>query len=297
VGAGVDWIPEQDVLHFRNDHNGHNRDWLHADGYVSRPYVLPVVTVTFRDFSFDAGAFLAAGLEPLPGIPTRYYLAMPAPLLHSQHYDKGFRFAYAARWLQVDASVINGDWMIGERDLFALSNSAHNSYPSYAANARIDLGGAYLGATGTIGDSGSYPGEKRRQNNLVAYLGGRRAIGRGELEARGFVAYLGRNPQGDGDGRHVEAVETLAFGLEADYRFPHLDFYGELWEMGRSDHGPDGEIWIRENDRAWGWGAGIRWKDPLSITSGNALYLGLFYGYLEFGDRESLVIFDVGLNF
>src|SRR5262245_8021184 len=75
VGADVDWIPEQDVLHFRNDHNGHNRDWLHADGYVSRPYVLPAVTVSFRSLSFEVGAFLAAGLEPLSGIPTRYYLA------------------------------------------------------------------------------------------------------------------------------------------------------------------------------------------------------------------------------
>jgi hypothetical protein len=67
--------------------------------------------------------------------------------------------------------------------------------------------------------------------------------------------------------------------------------------MKRSNDGPDGEIWLDENDQAWGWGAGVRWKDPFSITAGGALYLGVFYGMLDFGDLEHLVVFDLGLHF
>jgi hypothetical protein len=297
VGAYADWVPEQSVLHFRNNSNSNSFDWLHADGYVSRPFILPGVQVTYRDFTLLGGGFLAAGLEPIAGIPTSYYLAMPPPLLHSQHYDKGFRLGYRSTWLHLDASIINGDWCVGEQDLFALSNSAHNSYPSYGANARIDLAGLYLGGTGTYGDIGSYPGEKRRQNNLLGYLGGKYRLGGGEFEARGYYAYYERNPNGDGSGSHVKSVDSTGFGAEVAYRLPHIDFYGEWWELKRSNDGPDGEIWVGEERLGWGYGGGIRWKDPLSLTAGQGLYLGLFAGELTFDEAEWLLVFDLGLRF
>ena len=220
IGLHFDWVPEQLVLNFADpgEVNSHNEHWLRADGYVSRPSILAHIGLEGQlseDIRGEAklGAFLAGGLEGL-GV-SDHYLSTPAPLMHTQHYDKGIQLGLSASWLRLSASVIDGDWAVGEADVFATHNSAANSYPSYAGGIELlSPWGLYAGFTGTYGDLGSNPGQKRRQDNAVVYAGGRWE----HFEVRGFGTRAWRNPEGDSSGRNVSAVRMDGYGMEATLR-------------------------------------------------------------------------------
>jgi hypothetical protein len=190
VWARLEAVAPGVVCDWQNEPDGANQHWLRANGYESRPWLLPEVggqlEVGEHRVSLRLGGLLAGGLGGL--WEGRYYLETPPPLLHTQHWDKGFELGWEWRGVEVRVACVDGDWAIGERDLFALHNSANNSYPSWGWTAQVDLvrlvapawsekiGAWLVGCTGTEGDLGSYPGQKRRQENVVVWGAVRRPV-------------------------------------------------------------------------------------------------------------------------
>jgi len=322
IGAYFDWVPEQSVLNVADPAktgNSNNNNWVKADAYVSRPYLLPGLEGKWsandrNRFQVQFGGLLASGLLPLDTIPNQYYLNTPLPLLQSQHYDKGIKINY---WwgakdnpiVNLNAALIDGDYAIGESDVFALHNSANNSYPSYAFGWELHplaltpkvqkyTGDLYTGVTSTVGDLGSYPGEKRRQNNIVTYVGYKRKLGPGIIELRGFLTDMERNPAGDGSGNHVDPIRTRGVGGELAYRDCHMfnqsfDYYVSLWRMYNRDDKADGEIWLTdEMGSLKGWSFGVKWNDPFNITKHRISYLGVQYTRVTVDDPPFNILYD-----
>jgi len=241
-----DWIPKETTLD--------STDWKYSDAYVARPYFLPGINVHWYDLQLTFGAFIASGLEPISSVPTSYYLSGPLPLLLSRRYDKGVKAKYHPNdVITFELAVVDGDWTLGDSDVFASRTDSNNSYPSYAIGFEVTpTRYIYFGTTNTTGDTGSYPGDKRREDDIIVYTGFRHSL----ASARTFISFMGRNQTGDGSGRHTDAVHTGAVGLEVSYWI----FYGSVWYMKNFSNQPDGEIWFNYTDNLLGWSIGAKWK-------------------------------------
>ncbi|MFI5142852.1 MAG: hypothetical protein ACHQHM_02355 [Thermoanaerobaculales bacterium] len=314
----VSYVPADLVLDYADPQraNRHNENWLRADGILSRPYLLAHAQADFgtrNRVTVRLGGFLASGLEPLDGAPSLYYLTMPAPLLHTQRWDKGLDATYRycprdAPVLTLGLGMLNGQWAVGEASLARLHNSAANSSPSVAA--RLELrplalafspsveersGALVLGIDATAGELGSYwtgaqpLAEKRREDNTTAYLGWTRRVGAGELEGRAFFVRMERNPLGNGTGSHVPAVVTRGYGVEAAWRgLPvagaTVDLYTNAWRMKNESGIPDGEIWPADfgltTTEIHGFLAGVRWVNPVPISERVLTSVGFSFGQI-----------------
>jgi len=336
IGLYFDFVPESSVWNYADTSkiNYNNEYWMRQDGYTNRPYIL---TGLYARHLYDGGSFLegkiggflASGLTPLDGIPNQNSLTMPIPLVFSQHYDKGIMISYSFKKIfQIDAGLIDGDYTTGEADVYTLHDSAHNSYPSLAGALQFTptkilptwwentFGQLTFGGTGTKGDQGSYPGEKRRQNNLTAYVDYQVPCLIGYIEVRPFATWIERNPIGDGSGKHVPPVRTRGKGIELAYRdistpFATIDLYGHIWEMENLDNVADGEIWFASDgivsQKLKGWTTGIKFNDPFGITDNKVSYFGFSYSNIKVDNSGSfakllgqesfaIYLFSFGLN-
>jgi hypothetical protein len=318
LGFHASWAPADLVLDFADPQraNRHNQNWLRADGILSRPSLLAFLQAdlgTRNRVQVRLGGFLASGLEPLDGAPSLYYLTMPAPLLHTQHWDKGgdvtYRFCpHGEAVVTLGLGLLDGDWAVGEASLARLHNSAANSYPSWAGHLEVHplalakgsaaaSGGADLaiGVEATEGELGSFWSgnqpleEKRRENNAVGYLRWSRRIASATLEARGFLTRMERNPLANGTGSHVPAVRTRGYGAEVAWRgvaiaTARFDLYGNVWRMTNLSGVPDGEIWPAEfglsTTEIHGFLVGARWVDPVVIATRVQSWVGFSFGQI-----------------
>jgi hypothetical protein len=295
VSIFFQWFPEEQSLQFMKKKNFHNQNLFRTDGLFIEPHLLAFLKIDFPDdrvpISFKAGGFKAAGLESINTFTKNlYFLEQPLPLLHTTHYDKGFEVSYSGERLRLKLSAIDGDWKIGETNLFNMEESFQNSYPSLAGSIDFETEHFEIGASGTRGDIGSYPGEKRRKDDLAVYF----KIIFENITARvsGTVAH--RNLEGDGLGRHSDPVKTYGgvFELSRIQKLPgnwgYLETTGHVWGM-KNHNGDDGEIWFNNVEKSWGWGAGIGWKRGVVRTR-------LFYGQIDYGKTESIMVFNIGVD-
>lgn len=293
---GVDWVPDLCLLNYADPkkQNSHNEHWLRADGYASRPDWLFRISIEPVDgLRLSAGSFLSSGLKPLSG--AMHYLSYPAPILLTQHYDKGFEIEYQNEYVLAAISATDGDWQVGQSSAFTDPISAANSTPTVSGKLELRVWDLYMGTTGTLGDRGSYPGQKRRQSSGVAYAGYRGDWGAVRPELRMSYVMAERNPKGDGSGKHVDAVKTEGFALEGVARTEYrIDLWAHYWYMA-TDDGIDGEIWVVPGDRMTGWMGGVKWLDPFGVKN---LWLGASGGQiLTRHDDFSLALFTVGAEF
>lgn len=304
-----DWVPEDSVLTFADpaERNEHNHNILRADGYVSRPDVLAHLGAAWQvapahHLHEVVGGFRASGLGPLAAMG-RYYLNTPLPLLHTQHFDKGVELAYLLGeephpTLDIAVSVVDGDWAIGEPSLFTLGSSAANSSPSFAAHAFVrPIDPIRIGVSGTLGKTGSNPGQKRRQNSLVAFIEMFCPVGQSELAVRGFGTYTERNPAGDSNGGASPVVDTVGYGAEialSRIRAGDLELtaYATGWGMTRQSDQNDGEIWFNRSDEAWGYGAGLRF-DGVFVDQ---LYVTAQCNRIDFNKNDGAFVFNIAVG-
>ena len=304
IGAYLDWVPEDTVWNIADpaQRNESNQSWMRQDGYINRPYLLTGLFFKhqYPDNGFlqlKFGGFLASGLQPLEGIPTAYSLSAPIPLVFAQHYDKGVLVSYSFRSLvNVHLGIIDGDYTTGEPDLFKTHNSANNSSPSLAGGLKLVIpkipGTLYLAATGTTGTQGSYPGQKRRQDNLTLCLDYQYKTKLLTIEARPFFTTSARNPQADGSGRHIQPVRIQGYGAELvlrdiPVRIATLDLYSSLWQAENLSTSPDGELFLGNSTHLKGWTAGARFNDPGGITTGRTSYVGITYSLITVDDPDA----------
>lgn len=257
--AGASWAPAPGLLDL-TEKTQQNQTWLRGDGYASRPEWLAEVAVEIEagdqhDLEAAVGT-VCEGLGAGPGTLSEHYLALPAPVLHSQHFDKGGSLRWRG-WdiVSVDATVQDGDWCLGEPDVWALSDSRNNSTPGVGGTVKLRLGWFEAGASGNWGDVGSYPGAKRRQHNVSIYALGK-AFG---IETRLSAHQMWRNPAGDGSGNHVAAVVTRGYVAEVGYTVGSVKLGAHVWWMGKEGCVPDGEIWYSYGREAMGAQAGVVW--------------------------------------
>lgn len=274
VRAGVEYASSPLDFADVDEQNQHNQNWLRADGYVSRPWLVPWVEITWSTLHFRAGGLQAVGLCPLA--PAGYYLLAPGSLLHSQHWDKGFALGVDDPWIRAEVSVVDGDWAIGQADVLVYSDSRANSTPSVAGKVELGPAVAHIGAQAIWGMTGSYPGEKRREDNVLVY--GEIDLDTVKMRAHGVM--LWRNPQGDGSGSHVPAVGTYGGGVEALWRLPgNVYIHGQFW--GLWGNGYDGEVWVSEGlRRVVGVTGGLAWRPWMYLwvgAEGGALFFNQIY--------------------
>ena len=304
LGAYFDWVPEEAVWNIADpaQRNESNHSWMRQDGYINRPYLLTGLFFKhqypnngFLQLKF--GAFLAAGLQPLEGIPTAYSLSAPIPLVFSQHYDKGVLVSYSFRsMVNLDLGVIDGDYTTGEPDALKLHNSANNSSPSLSGGLKLVIpkipGTLYLAASGTTGTQGSYPGQKRRQDNLTLCVDYQYKTKPCTIEVRPFFTTTARNPQGDGSGRHVPPIRIQGYGAELvlrdiPIRIATLDLYSSLWQAENLSTLPDGELFLGNSTRLEGWTVGARFNDPGGITTRRNSYVGVTYSLITIDNPDA----------
>lgn len=253
LAVGCDWVPDEFVCDFGERPNYHNNNWMRCDGYTMRPSLLGSVRIMAGGLRIRCGGFKASGVEELNTPVSYYLLSTPPPLMHATHYDKGAEVGWFGRHLEASASVIDGDWRMGETSVWKMHQSSANSYPSYAGNLRVKIGPLSAGASATYGDIGSYPGEKRRHDSAIGYVEFKSGV-----TVRPFVVGMSRNR--DGNGRHSPAVDTYGYGVEAEWK----GLYGTAWSM--KGDGEDGEIWIGSKSMAgWSIGYGVELMKPFKI--------------------------------
>lgn len=257
LNGDVDWVPSQMVLDYRSRPNYSNGSWLRGDGYASRPSLLLSLCARYGQFRARVGAFKFSGIFELR-TPTEYYLfKQPPPLMHATHYDKGIEIGYSNSFVDISASILDGDWCMGESSVLTNLNSSSNSYPSYAANININKDRFIAGLSGTYGDMGSNPGDKRREDSVIGYLGYR-----GAFTLRPFVVGIFRNLSGNGFGRHDRSVDTIGYGIEGEWK----GLYGCIWNMENKTGLVDNEVWIDSLDM-FGWSVGYKRTviEPLTV--------------------------------
>lgn len=308
IFLSVSAVPKDHVLNYneKDEQNFHNENRLRADGFVDRPAILASVGAKLnvssnQNLTILAGSFTANGKKPLSGKPSRYYLTAPYGLV--VRYDKGIQLNYELknrldRILIASFSVIDGDRMSGESDV-SPADSRANSYPSLSGSFEIRVAKAineffrratpllskhdfYLGVTGTRGDAGSFPGQKRVQDDAIVYLGHQVKTQKGDFEVRVFSSWYSRNPEDDGLGRHVELVHSRGNGVEIAFRglksrYCLWDFYGNYHTFENHSEMPDGEFTWDDDNRIEGWTAGTSCRDFAGVEN---LDIGVEYGEL-----------------
>lgn len=314
-------IPKNQVLDYneKNEQNFHNSDRLRADGYVDRPWFLAniganIAMTDSQDVTVLAGAFPVSGLNPLQGKPSRYYVTAPYGLM--VRYDKGIQMNYQLkeeldRVLLASFSVVDGDTIKGESSLDPADSRA-NSYPAYGGTVELRVANAlrkvfdksapylknhdlYIGVTGAHGDVGSFPGEKRAQDDMTTYLGYMFTSKYGEAEVRVFRADFTRNKQGDGNGRrpHAQHVNSKAHGVEVAMRGVEAgpcawDFYYNQHVFNTDAAFADGEFTFEKVRGVRGWAAGTTCRNLLGLKN---LDIGFEYGSTQLdrkGAKENL---------
>jgi len=308
----ADYVPDMCLLNFADEDkvNMHNQNWLRADGYVSRPDLLFDINILFTcDMHLRAGAFMTSGLEPLS--KSSYYLLTPAPMFLTQHFDKGFEIALTKDWLKLKASVVDGDWTVGQVSVFTPSDSRANSTPTVAGMAEIDVlswtsdKSLIFGVTGNYGDIGSYPGQKRCTDNYIFYTGSSTELFGAELSSRVGYYIAVRNPKGDGSGVHVDQIDTDGYTLELSYSKIEtgqgkIGVHGNYWVM-HNEGGVDGEIWPYACSKMTGYGVVVRWTEMLNV---DILYSEFGYSHITadeeviYGESEfDIYVISTGINF
>lgn len=315
IFINISAIPDEQVLDYmeKQQQNYHNENRFRADGYADRPWLIANIggeidITDSQEISILAGSFEANGLHPLKGKPSRYYMSAPYGLI--VRYDKGLQINYELKdrlekIISTSFSVIDGDGIKGQSSVTP-SDSRANSYPSGSGTFEVQVANAlkavfsgltpyldnhnlYLGVTGSTGDTGSYVGEKRRQNDLVTYLGYMVKTSKGEGEVRVFKAQYDRNPINDGNGNHVPVITSKAQGVEVAFRgfetrFCDFDVYGNAHYFEANDNGPDGEfIWKKDVKAINGWTAGISCQNIKNVSN---LNIGVEYGELNTLDKN-----------
>ncbi|WP_413580973.1 hypothetical protein [Bdellovibrio sp. HCB288] len=300
----VSAIPKNQVLDYneKDRRNFHNANRMRADGYVDRPWFLGSIGANIdisksQDVTILAGSFAASGLSPLEGKPSRYY--MTAPYGIQVRYDQGIQVNYELkeeldRVLLASFSVIDGDGVKGESNVTPFDSRA-NSYPSAAGTMEMRITNAlrkvyaksspylknhdlYIGVTGSRGDTGSYPNQKRVQDDLTTYLGYMFTSSKGQAEVRVFRSQYVRNPEGNGDGTHTKLVNSNATGAEIAYRGLETDTC--TWDFYYNQHvfdseSNDGEFTSGNVRGLKGWTLGSACRNLLGVKN---LTVGVEYG-------------------
>ncbi|WP_295900670.1 hypothetical protein [uncultured Bdellovibrio sp.] len=309
IFISVSAIPRDEVLNYneKNEQNYHNSNRLRADGFVDRPWILAniganIAVTNSQDVTVLAGSFPASGLDPLKGKPSRYYMTAPYGIM--VRYDKGIQMNYQLkeeldRVILASFSVIDGDGLKGESNIDPADSRA-NSYPSYAGTMELRITNAlrkvfeksspylknhdlYIGVTGSRGDTGSYAGQKRSQDDLTTYLGYMFTSKYGQAEVRVFRSDFNRNKAGNGDGRHGPQVESSAQGVEVAYRglesrLCTWDFYLNKHIFENNSQYPDGEFTYDNVRGVKGWTAGTSCRNFWGVDN---LDVGFEYGNVE----------------
>ncbi|WP_374029745.1 hypothetical protein [Bdellovibrio bacteriovorus] len=306
IFISVSAIPKNQVLNYneKEEQNFHNANRLRADGYVDRPWLLAniganIALTDSQDVTVLAGSFPVNGLYPLQGKPSRYYMTAPYGIM--VRYDKGIQFNYQLkeeldRVLLTSFSVIDGDGLKGESNIDPADSRA-NSYPAYGGTMELRITNAlrkvfaasspylknhdiYIGVTGSHGDTGSYPGQKRSQDDLTTYLGYMFTSKYGEAEVRVFRSEFNRNKVNDGNGRHGDQVKSDAHGVEVAYRglettLCSWDFYVNKHLFENNGKFADGEFTFENVRGVDGWAVGTNCRNLLGIRN---LEVGVEYG-------------------
>lgn len=301
----ISLVPDENVLDYqeKNEQNYHNQNRLRADGYMDRPWMIANIGAEIdlsdsQELTILAGSFEANGLHPLKGKPSKYYLTAPYGLV--VRYDKGLQFNYELKdqiekILSASFSVIDGDSAKGQSEITP-DDSRANSYPSVsggievqlmnalkqvATNLKLDNHNLYIGVNGSMGDAGSYKGEKRRQNDVTSYLGYMVKTAHGEGEVRIFHSMYDRNLVNDGNGNHTPAVNSQAYGLEVAFRnfktkYCDVDTYVNYHEF--ESNGTDGEFTWGQVRSLKGWTVGMSCNNFKNVSN---LNFGIEYGRLN----------------
>lgn len=306
IFISVSAIPKDQVLNYNEkaEQNSHNQNRLRANGFVDRPWLLAniganIALADSQNITILAGSMPVSGLDPLKGKPSRYYMTAPYGLM--VRYDKGIQLNYELkneldRVLLASFSVIDGDGLKGESSVDPADSRA-NSYPSYAGTMEVRLTNAlrkvfektspylknhdiYIGVTGSHGDTGSHPGQKRTQDDLTTYLGYMYTSKYGQAEVRVFRSDFTRNAEGTGDGRHDPQVKSAAHGIEVAYRgvktdLCSWDFYVNKHIFENNGKYPDGEFTYGNIRGVGGWAAGTSCNNLLGVPN---LSIGAEYG-------------------
>lgn len=325
IFINISAVPKDQVLNYqeKNEQNYHNGDRFRADGYVDRPWLLASIGAGLelsesQDLTLLAGSFEASGLSPLAGKPSRYYMTAPYGLI--VRYDKGIQMNYELkdeldRIIAASFSVIDGDTVKGQSSVEP-SDSRANSYPAYAGTVELHVANAlkrvfdnlspylknhdlYMGVTGNRGDTGSYVGEKRMQDDFITYVGYVMKTSKGEGEIRVFKSNFTRNPYKDGNGRHTNLVNSEAYGAEVAFR--GFETKGCDWELYGNKHyfeadanGPDGEFTWNKQRKVEGWTVGLSCKNFRKIES---LDIGFEYGEVNTYDANDKKLAESGMQF
>ena len=141
----------------------------------------------------------------------------------------------------------------------------------------LDNHNLYLGVNGSMGDTGSYKGEKRRQNDLTSYLGYMVKTSRGEGEIRVFHSMYDRNPINDGNGNKAEAIRSQGHGIEVAFRdfetrYCDVGAYGNYHEFEST--GVDGEFTWGNVRQVKGWTVGLSCNNFKKVSN---LNMGIEY--------------------
>lgn len=317
-------VPSTQVLNYqeKSEQNFHNSNRFKADGYVDRPWLIANVGAEVelsenQDLTILAGSFEANGLHPLNGKPSKYYMSAPYGII--VRYDKGIQMNYELkdeldRIILASFSVIDGDSPKGERDIDPFDSRA-NSYPSGSGTVEVQISNAlqkafdklgghlknhdlYMGVTGSYGDAGSYPGQKRLQNDMTAYMGYLLKTKKGEGEVRVFKSNYVRNPIGDGSGNHVEHVYSDAYGVEVAFRGFETkscdwELYGNKHYFKNGSDKADGEFTWGNTRVVEGWTVGASCKNFRNV---NNLDFGVEYGEVNTYDAQNKPVSESGMQ-
>lgn len=318
VYIDISAIPSEQVLNYLEtlEQNQHNENRFRADGYADRPELLAHMGMEIdltknQELTLMAGSFEASGLEPLDGKTSRYYMTAPYALI--VRYDKGMQMNYelkdkVEKIISASFSLIDGDGVKGESSVTP-SDSRANSYTSFAGSFEVQIANAlgkvftdlkpflknqdfYMGVTGSTGETGSFKGEKRTQDDFTAYLGYMVKTKLGEGEVRVFKSSFNRNPIGDGSGGHVPLIASKGQGVELawrgmDLKYCDMDLYGNAHSF--ESNGEDGEFTWGDVRSVQGWTAGVSCTNFRNIKNLNA---GVEYGSVKTFDSNRKMLGD-----
>lgn len=313
IFINISAVPQDQTLNYQEklEQNFHNSSRLKADGYVDRPWLLANIGANIeitesQDLTLLAGSFEASGLAPLEGKPSRYYMTAPYGIV--VRYDKGIQANYELkneldRVILASLSVIDGDSIKGQSSIQP-SDSRANSYPAYSGTFELQVANAlqrvfdgiapyldnhdlYVGVTGNSGDTGSFPGEKRRQDDMTSYLGYVLKTSKGQGEVRVFKSSFNRNAANDGSGRHGKQVGSNGQGVELAIRGIETkrcdwELYGNKHQF-ESENGADNEFTWGNVKTVDGWTVGASCKNFKKVPN---LDIGFEYGYVDAYDAE-----------
>lgn len=314
VAIEISVVPNEMVNHYleKAEQNQHNNSRLRSDGLVDRPWILGSISgeleySKMQKGKISVGAQEISGLKPLEGKPSQYYMTAPYGLI--VRYDNSIKYQHSLnneikKIVDMSFGLNDGDGVKGQSSVKA-DDSRSNSYPSYFGNVHFDIAqtmrligeklgdklkgySLYVGVSAAYGDTGSHKGQKRRQDDVIGYVGFSSEIGGGaEFEVRVFQAQYARNKKDDGDGRHSEAVESEASGVEVAVRkvgtffCNETDFYGNYHQF--ESEGEDGEFTFGEMRELKGYMAGVRCQNMAGVEG---LSMGFEGGELKIDNHK-----------